>query len=210
MNVLNLYAGIGGNRVDWPATWNITAVEIDTDIAKIYVKRFPADTLIVGDALKYCEKHFAEFDFIWSSPPCPTHGQYRHNVGVLAKGYAPIMPDMSLYAQIIFLKQYAPKWWLVENVKPYYEPLIAPTVILQRHLAWSNLPIKNFKAPASKIRSRNSLDSFDDLADFVKGTNIRNKRQVLRNCVSREVSEYVAQVVEQASSASPEPKEESK
>jgi DNA (cytosine-5)-methyltransferase 1 len=196
LNVLNLYAGIGGNRSAWPIDWSVTAVELDVEISKVYAKRFPTDTLIVGDALAYGEEHFAEFDFIWSSPPCPSHGQYRHNVGVLAKGYRPLMPDMSLYAQIVFLRQYAPKWWCVENVKPYYEPLIAPNATLQRHLVWTNIAVTDLALPATHLRTKNALASFGDLASLVAESSIKNKRQVLRNCVAPEVGAYVARCIE--------------
>lgn len=190
MKVLNLYSGIGGNRKLWKDC-DVTAVESDSDIAEAYQQLYPNDTIIVGDALEYLEKHYQEFDFIWASPPCPSHGQYRHNVGVLGKGFAPIMPDMSLYAQIIFLKTYFKGAWVVENTKPYYEPLIEPTFILHRHLFWSSdtVPHKDFK-PA-KIRSKNKISDFDGYEAIAQSKKIKNKRQVLRNCVLPELGEYI-------------------
>jgi len=138
INVLNLYSGIGGNRKLWENV-NVTAVENDNNIAQVYKNIYPHDTVIVEDALYYLEKHFMKFDFIWSSPPCPSHGQYRYNVGVIGKGFNPIMPDMSLYAQIIFLQHYATTCkWIVENVKPYYTPLVEPSFKLHRHIFWAN------------------------------------------------------------------------
>jgi len=71
MKVLNLYAGIGGNRKLWEDV-DVTAVELNPDIAKIYQDFFPNDKVIVADAHKYLLKHYKEFDFIWSSPPCQT------------------------------------------------------------------------------------------------------------------------------------------
>jgi DNA (cytosine-5)-methyltransferase 1 len=109
MKVLNLYAGIGGNRRLWGGECQVTSVEYSPEIAQVYAQLYPQDTVVVGDAVTYLEKHYAEFDFIWASPPCPSHGQYRHNVGVIGKGFAPIMPDMTLYAQIVFLQHY----WVV-------------------------------------------------------------------------------------------------
>lgn len=130
MKILNLYAGIGGNRKLWGSEHDITAVELSPEIANLYHSCFPQDNVVVGDALDFLEKHYYEFDFIWASPPCQSHGQYRHNVGVLGKGYAPIIPDMRLYSIIIFLKTYFKGNWCVENVKPYYKPLIEPTVVM--------------------------------------------------------------------------------
>ena len=182
MKVLNLYAGIGGNRKHWGDKHEVTAVEFDPAIAAAYKELYPNDTVVVADAHQYLLEHHAEFDFIWSSPPCPTHGQYRYNVGVRAKGYAPVFPDMKLYEEIIFLQYYFKGLWAVENVKPYYKPLVEPTAILQRHLIWSNFPISDLKLPPKNIRSKNKISDYDADFDITK-TAIKNKRQVLRNCV---------------------------
>ena len=45
IKILNLYAGIGGNRKFWDGDTEITAVEIEPKIAKIYQDFFPKDTL---------------------------------------------------------------------------------------------------------------------------------------------------------------------
>jgi DNA (cytosine-5)-methyltransferase 1 len=86
MKVLNLYSGIGGNRKLWQDV-EVTAVEHNPDIARIYKDFFPKDTVIVGDAHEWLLKHYSEFDFIWTSPPCPTHSQFRYRCGFLKKSY---------------------------------------------------------------------------------------------------------------------------
>ena len=53
MKILNLYCGLGGNRTLWGDEHEVTAVEIDADIAKIYQDRFPDDTVVIGDAHKF-------------------------------------------------------------------------------------------------------------------------------------------------------------
>lgn len=189
MKILNLYAGIGGNRKYWDDC-EVTAVEIDPEIAKVYRQIYPNDTVVCGDAHEYLEKHFSDFDFIWSSPPCPSHGQYRHNVGVLGKGFAPIMPDMTLYAEIVFLATYFKGFYIVENVKPYYEPLVAPAFELQRHLFWSSITVPSKKFGSSAIRTKNKISDFDGY-EVVAKSDIANKRQVLRNCVDPEVGKYI-------------------
>ena len=78
MKILNLYAGIGGNRKLWGDEHEITAVEWDEKIAKIYQDFFPKDKVLVEDAHDYLLKHFEKYDFIWSSPPCPTHSVCSH------------------------------------------------------------------------------------------------------------------------------------
>lgn len=189
MKILNLYAGIGGNRTYW-AGHDITAVEFDPLIAEVYQKLYPDDTVICGDAVEFLEKNYVNYDLIWSSPPCPSHGQYRHNVGVIGKGFDPIMPDMTLYSQIIFLQHYAKGKWVVENVKPYYEPLIRPSFEMQRHYFWSNffVPPKEFEK--SDIRHKNKISDFPG-HDIVSASKIKNKRQVLRNCVNPYVGKHI-------------------
>lgn len=189
MKVLNLYAGIGGNRKDWTGC-EVTAVEFDPLIAAVYSERYPQDTVVVGDALAYLEQHYAEFDFIWASPPCPSHGQYRHNVGVIGKGFAPILPDMSLYSAIIFLQTYYKGKWCVENVRPYYTPLVAPAFELHRHLFWANFTAGKREFKPAEIRTRNKISDFEGFAE-VAASKIENKRQVLRNQVDPDLGKHI-------------------
>lgn len=147
MRVLNAYAGIGGNRHLWPSSWNITAVEINPKICKEYKRRYPGDTVICTDAHEYLLENYQDFDLIWTSPPCPTHSKTalwtRHK-----KRY----PDMALYQEIIFLSHVFKGKWVVENVKPYYTPLIEPNAVVSRHYFWSNLDSieEDFKVPTFK------------------------------------------------------------
>ena len=125
MNILNLYAGIGGNRKLWGNEHNITAVEYDEKIANVYKELYPKDTVIVDDAHEYLLKHYKEFDFIWSSPPCVTHSKLI--LGNINKPNCFHYPDMKLYQEIILLKTFCKTKWVIENVKPYYTPLIEPS-----------------------------------------------------------------------------------
>ena len=191
MNVLNLYAGIGGNRKYWENV-TVTAVESDENIADVYKTLYPDDTIVVGDALEYLESHYKEFDFIWASPPCQSHGQYRHNVGVMGKGFAPVIPDMNLYAIIVFLKTYYAGKYAVENVVPYYDYLIKPTIVLQRHPFWTNFKITPKEFPKDNIREKNKISDFDG-HEIIIDSKIANKRQALRNCVNPELGDYILQ-----------------
>ncbi|MFA6897226.1 MAG: hypothetical protein WCQ96_03000 [Patescibacteria group bacterium] len=64
MKILNLYCGIGGNRKLWGNEHEITAVENNPQIAKIYQDFFPNDKVIVGDAHEYLLEHFKEFEIL--------------------------------------------------------------------------------------------------------------------------------------------------
>ena len=142
MKVLNLYAGIGGNRKLWKDV-EVTAVEIDPKIATIYSNLFPEDRVILNDAHQYLLDHYKEFDFIWSSPPCPTHSRIRKytNDG----RFKDVYPDMSLWQEIIFLKHHFRGKYVVENVIAYYDFL--PYQKSGRHYFWSNFLISNKKTP---------------------------------------------------------------
>ncbi len=138
MKILNLYAGIGGNRKLWGNEHEITAIENNPEIAKIYQDFFPNDKVIVADAHQFLLDHYKEFNFIWSSPPCPTHSQMNRS----KKNSKICYPDMRLYQEIIFLKHWFKGKWVVENVNPYYKQLIVGQKA-DRHLFWSNFIISN-------------------------------------------------------------------
>jgi DNA (cytosine-5)-methyltransferase 1 len=140
MKILNLYAGIGGNRKLWGDKHEITAVENNPEIAKIYQDFFPKDKVIVCDAHQYLLEHYKEFDFIWSSPPCPSHS--KMNFLHQAKGLNMKFPDMKLYEEVIFLNQFFKGRFVIENVKGYYTPLIEPQES-ERHYFWANFEIPN-------------------------------------------------------------------
>ena len=190
MKILNSYGGIGGNRKDWGNKHDITMVEIDPTIAGIYQDLFPNDTIIIGDAHQYLLDHYKEFDFIWSSPPCPSHSSFRHNIGVRYRGVKSVYPDMSLYEEIIFLKHHFEGNWVVENVKPYYKPLIEGR-LLQRHLFWSNFDIPDKEFKKDKIRTAQIPDLQNLYGYDLSKYKLKNKRQVLRNCVSPELGQYI-------------------
>jgi len=191
IKVLNLYAGIGGNRKLWPNDEiEVTAVEIEYNICKIYKQFFPNDTVVHGDAHEYLLENYDKFDFIWSSPPCPTHSRIRNIAGVGRGQNKPIYPDMSLWQEIIFLNQiYHSKGcdfngkFVVENVPTYYRPLIRPQII-GRHYFWANFMIDKFE-----VKTRGHMLSNQELMK-IKGFDIDNKK-LLRNCVKSELGLHI-------------------
>ncbi len=192
MKILNLYAGIGGNRRLWGDEHDIVAVEYDEKIAAVHADLWPNDELIVGDAHEYLRQHHEEFDFIWSSPPCQTHGSFRYNIGVRFRGVEPKFPDMTLYEEIVFLKYHSTALWVVENVVPYYGALI-PAEKIGRHLYWSNFPLPNLPDPVDNLRD-NQIPQLQELHGFdLSGYSLPNKRQVLRNVVSPEIGKAILQ-----------------
>jgi DNA (cytosine-5)-methyltransferase 1 len=191
IKILNLYAGIGGNRKLWDGDIEVTAVELDSQIAKIYQDFFPKDKVVIGDAHKYLLDHFKEYDFIWSSPPCQSHSSFRKNICVRYRGTEPIYPSMTLYEEILFLKHHADCIWVVENVKPYYEALIKPTFILQRHYFWSSFkpPTKEFDTDL--IRKAQIPQLQEKYGYNLSKYKLTNKRQILRNCVQPEIGLHI-------------------
>lgn len=196
MKVLNLYSGLGGNRKLWEDV-KVTAVELDEKIAGVYAQLFPTDHLVIGDAHQYLIEHADEFDFIWSSPPCQTHSKMMKATRHKRKRYS----DLSLYEEILFLQNFYKGGWVVENVKPYYEPLIKPTQSIGRHLFWSNSGISsnfhqdnhpNFiqaESPAEVQSMKDWLGLNYEGNIYYKGNH--SPAQVLRNCVHPKLGLHV-------------------
>lgn len=196
MKILNLYAGIGGNRKLWGNEHEIIAVEYKPEIAAIYSDLYPSDRVIVTDAHEYLLKNYRDFDFIWSSPPCPSHSRARFPNSASdspnAAKQPPLYPDMRLYQEIIFLKHYFKGKWCVENVIAYYEPLIRPQQF-SGHWFWVNFPLAPFGIAGNSDRAHDSdVEGLSqrkgiDLSKY-KGV---DKRLLLRNCVEPELGKHI-------------------
>lgn len=203
IKVLNIYAGIGGNRKLWPENVQVTAVELDPEIAAIYQQNFPNDIVIVGDAHQYLLDHYSEFDFIWSSFPCTTHTRMNVNFNLVR------FPDLGLYEEIIFLNHFFKGLFCVENVIPYYT-LILPEVPVQqynRHLFWCNFKIHQTdkRNPPKQIqniiaqKTKRKRKTYDGAIVNMKsaqphfgfdlsGVKLKTRKdRILRNCVDPEV-----------------------
>lgn len=186
MKVLNLYAGLGGNRKLWSGC-DVTAVEMDDRIADVYKRLNPGDKVVVGDAHQYLLDHSEDFDFIWSSPPCQTHSRMAKGTRHKLKRYV----DMSLYQEILYLKHFFNGDWVVENVVPFYEPLI-PGKRVGRHMYWASFDVGSYVEPKP--------DDFINLANLAGKQKLMDwlgihyeeniyygsnhcPAQILRNCV---------------------------
>ena len=200
--VLNLYACLGGNRYKWDEVaeeagidLQITAVELDPELAKLYQERFPNDTVIVEDAHQYLLDHYKEFDFVWSSPPCPTHSRARFwGCKNGERTTKPVYPDMKLYQEIIFLEYYYKGKWIVENVIPFYEPII-PAKKRGRHLYWCNFNLPNVLSERKvKISAVNEeverMSKFHDY-DFKQYKGKQRLDKIARNLVDYEAGRTI-------------------
>ena len=194
MKILNLYASIGGNRKLWGDEHDITAVEIDPKVAALYSKYFPKDEMIIGDAHKYLLEHYQEFDFIWGSPPCPSHSDIRR-CGVHKGQYKAIYPEMGLYQEIILLKNFFNGKFLIENVKPYYEALIKPDYVADRHYFWCNFFVTSFTKDSDRIHT-DIIGSSIIYGFNIKDEDIPNKRKTLRNLVDPELGLHLLNCAE--------------
>lgn len=206
MKILNLYAGIGGNRKLWSEGHETTAVEYNAEIAEVYKKFFPNDTVIVGDAHEYLLNNFEQFDFIWTSPPCPTHSRVRKMLawktkkdGTKYRQNDPVYPDMRLYQEILLLDNYFEGYFVVENVVSFYEPLVTPQKI-GKHYIWANFKISDF---VEKTRGHDStVEELEKIKGFdLSGIKI-NKRLVLRNAVNTEMGLHIFNEMMKAKSTS--------
>lgn len=152
---LNAFAGFGGNTelLD-REKFHVTHIENNDERIKYLSKNFREDSIIFDDAYESIVRYFRDYDIIWASVPCQTHSRTR--IMQLSDRYENgnfKLPDFRLYELITFLKHFASrKIWIVENVFPYYEPLIKPTAKVGRHLFWSNKYIENKKFKADNIQ----------------------------------------------------------
>lgn len=186
MRVLNLYAGVGGNRKLWEGV-EVVAVELEPRIAALYQRLYPKDQVVVADAHQYLLGHSEQFDFIWSSPPCQTHSKMAKSTRHKLRRYV----DMSLWQEILYLQHFFKGKWVVENVVPFYAPLI-PGKTLGRHMYWSNFDIGSYseKSPRNFINRCNvaGKKAMQDWLGIHYPENIYYGKnhcpaQILRNCV---------------------------
>ena len=200
MKILNLYACLGGNRYKWNEVKEdieVTAVELDEELARLYQERFPNDKVIIADAHQYLLDNYKEFDFIWSSPPCPTHSRARYwSIG--ANGKNPIYPDMKLYQEILLLDYHFKGKYCIENVIPYYKPLIFSKK-RGRHLYWTNFNLPNdlkdrsFRISQEK-KELKELCKFHDY-DFKKYKGKQPIIKIGRNLVDYEAGRTIFQTM---------------
>jgi DNA (cytosine-5)-methyltransferase 1 len=193
MKVLNLYACLGGNRLLWEDC-EVTAVELDPELARMYQERFPNDKVIVADAHQYLLDHYKDFDFIWTSPPCPTHSRARF-WGFGANGKNPKYPDMKLYEEILFLEHHFDGKYVVENVIPYYKPLMNPKE-RDRHLYWTNFELptnvnaRHFNGLCQTNGELKKLCKFHKI-DLSNYNGQQSKIKIARNLVDYEVGNTI-------------------
>lgn len=195
IKALDLYAGIGGNRKNWQDV-QVTAVEYNEEIAEVYKQNFPDDTVIIADAHEFLLHNYQDYDFIWCSPPCQGNSRMIRS----GRNRKPRYPDLRLYEEVIFLKHNFKGKWVVENVIPYYEPLIEGTKI-GRHTFWSNYPIStNVEVPEFKnMMSRQNLSAKKQLQEWLGIFYEKNiyyegnhcATQILRNCVHPVLGNHV-------------------
>jgi DNA (cytosine-5)-methyltransferase 1 len=203
IKVLNLYACLGGNRYKWDevADIEVTAVELDPVLAKLYQERFPNDKVIVADAHQYLLDHYQEFDFIWSSPPCPTHSKVRISQKSRSN-FEYKFPDMKLYQEVIFLQHFFKGYYCIENVVPYYTPLI-PAKKRGRHLYWTNFNLPSNLGERKEGKglvgtSKNEVDKLSQFHefDFKKYKGEQRTDKIARNLVDYEAGKTIFKTVE--------------
>lgn len=191
MKVLLGYSGIGLIRKLWTDI-EVTAIDNNHDVADEYLEHYPDDEFIVTDAHEYILKNYKKYDFIQLSPPCPSHSKTmkftRHDVVKY--------PDMKLYQEIILLDNFFDGLYAVENVVPYYDPLM-PAQKVDRHLWWSNFKIGNFQSPKynGDYLKANKAD-LEKFYDFKVSRNIyfegsHDPAKCLKNGVHPETGLYI-------------------
>lgn len=203
ISILNLYSSLGGNRYKWDEVADeagveieVTAVELDEKLAELYQKRFPKDKVIVADAHSFLLSNYREYSqgMVWSSPPCPTHSKSRFARRETTESK---YPDLKLYEEIIFLDKWFKGKYVVENVIPYYEPLI-PAQKRGRHLYWSNIRMPNIlsERKCSIMEGKDEVTEWCKFHDYdfrlYKGTQRTDK--IARNLVDYEAGKTILEI----------------
>lgn len=209
MRILNLYAGLGGNRKSW-TQHEITAVEIVPEIAEIYQELFPYDQVIIADVLQFVRvEDLGSYDFIWASPSCKTHSC------ATTKKFRSVPDLTSIYGLMIFLDYQCETPYVIENVQPWYKvPLFwRPNFKIDRHLFWTNftIPVPKKRIVDSRIskdmkihkRDRSIImrGSLEEIAlyhnfDLSLISNINNKETMLKNMTHWRIGEYILKCLE--------------
>lgn len=208
MKILNLYSGLGGNRTLWN-DHEITAIEFNSVIAKIYQKRFPSDKVLVQDVFAFLQDtKLDEYDFIWASPPCQTHS---HMQLFTKKDRLPKLQET--LGLLLWLNRAFKKPFVIENVVPWYGILKVKfqnlhTVIIDRHLFYSNFIIpgrlqqkgKNRHGKIGGIMRETREELLKKyflrtwIIDDLKG--VHDKDQIIRNCVDPKLGKYILDQVQ--------------
>jgi len=107
-------------------------------------------------------------------------------------------PDMSLYQEIIFLDKLYDGKYVVENVIPYYEPLI-PAKKRHRHLYWCNFNLPNVLTIreariSTGLQEVKKLCEFHDY-DFYKYKGKQPINKIARNLVDYEAGKTILDTV---------------
>lgn len=204
MKILNLFAGLGGNRRTW-SSHEITAVDFNPKIVNIYKKLYPNDLIIEKDVFDYLQEiDLLEYDFIWSSPPCQSHSHMQVFTKNGRKAKLPMINQVLGLA--LWLKKYYPGPFVVENVVPWYGILKTNklfTVVIDRHLFYSNFKIlpKSFDKGNNRHgsiggimrESREYLMNKHHLPNWILEdlSGVHDKDQIIRNCVDSKIGDYV-------------------
>lgn len=196
IKILNIYAGLGGNiNLLDESEYDITNVELDPKIAAVLQRRKPNQKVLVTDARQYLLAHYSEFDFVWSSPPCQANTRMIRS----GRNRKATYPDLTCYEQHLFLKHNFKGLYCIENVIPYYEPLMKAQKI-GRHLFWANFEIKPFVVPEFKnFINRQNLEAKKQLQKWLGIYYEENiyygdnhcATQILRNCVHPETGLHI-------------------
>jgi len=119
--------------------------------------------------------------------------QYTRN------NWKPRYPDMMLYQEVIFLQHYYKGKYCIENVIPYYEPLISAHK-RQRHLYWTNFNLPNKLSDRHNpdlSRTKNLVKALSDFHDydFRKYKGLQRINKIARNLVDFEAGKTIFQTM---------------
>jgi hypothetical protein len=98
------------------------------------------------------------------------------------------------------LEHYFHGFYVVENVRPYYEYLIEPSVMLGRHPYWTNFYIAAQEFSSDGIKDVGAAEKLAEKFGYdLSGYDLPDKRKALRNAVNPQMGLYILQSLEKLS-----------
>ena len=105
---------------------------------------------------------------------------------------------MKLYEEIILLNKFYKGYYCIENVIPYYNPLI-PGKQRGRHLYWTNFRLPNIlsERKSPEMKGKGSIDRFSKFHnyDFYKYKGKQHRGKLSRNLVDFEAGKTILETL---------------
>ncbi len=146
---LFLFAGLGGYAYPFYESnnYDITFIEYLPELCVPLQNKYPNTKVICEDAIKYLERNYKDFDFIFASPPCVANSRINLLFSEKRNQYKRLPSLLPLEIKIFLDTNFSGKY-IIENTIPYYtvyKEIYKDYSIVGRHLILANFTIPTKK-----------------------------------------------------------------